>query len=184
MSFETGDAGEKTRTLVIGAATRGGYYARFEDDPAVFVLDRESVEKIELLFVDRGAFLVDPASITRLELESDGERVVLAERNGALAPLSPSELSPALIQGVLDALGALRADAALHTGAARPEEGFAKPRLSVRVERKPGAGKPVAFTLGASDEHQGVSVLYARVKGVDATFVIAKTKLRPLLDLF
>jgi hypothetical protein len=40
------------------------------------------------------------------------------------------------------------------------------------------------FTLGAADEHRGVSVLYARAKGVDATFVIAKSKLRPLLDLF
>jgi hypothetical protein len=184
VSFETGDAGTRTRTLLIGAPTRGGYYARFEDDPAVFVLERESVEKIELLFVDRSPFLVDPASIARLELESNGERVVLVERNGALAPVTPSDLSPALIQGVLDALGALRADATLHTGPTRPEEGFAKPRLGIRVERKPGTGKPVAFTLGAADEHQGVSVFYARVKGVEATFAIAKSKLRPLLDLF
>jgi hypothetical protein len=184
LTFETGDAGERTRTLVIGSATRGGHYARFEDDPAVFVLDRETVEKIELLFVDRGAFLVDAASVARLELESNGERVIFAERSGALAAISPPELSPASTRGVLDVLGALRADAALHTGPARAEEGFQKPRLSVRVERKPGAGKPLSFTLGAADEHQGVSVVYARVKGVDATFVIAKSKLRPWLDLF
>jgi hypothetical protein len=184
VSFENGDAGARTRTLLIGAGTRGGYYARFEEDPAVFVLDRETVEKIEQLFVDRTRFVVDPASITRIELESGGERVVLAERNGALAPVSPADLSPALIQGVLDTLGALRADATLHTGAARPEQGFAKPRLEVRIERKADAGKPVAFTLGAADEHDGVSVFFARIEGVDATFAIAKSKLRPLLDLF
>ncbi len=184
VTFESGDAGAVTRTLLVGAATRGGYYARFEHDPAVFVLGRESVEKIEQLFVDRAPFLVDPESVTRLELESNGERVALAERNGALGPVTPADLSPALVKGVLDALGSLRADATLHTGAARPEEGFTRPRLEVRIERKPGAGKPVAFTLGAADEHQGVSVFFARVKGVDATFAIAKSKLRPLLDLF
>jgi hypothetical protein len=183
LSFESGDAGTRTRTLLVGAPTRAGYYARFEDDPAVFVLDRETVEKLEQLFVDRGAFVVDPERITRVELESKGERVVLAERGGRLAAVSPNDFSPSLVQGVLDALGALRADSALHTGPARPEEGFGKPTLSVRVERK-GSEKPLVFTLGAADEHRGVSVLYARAKGVDATFVIAKSKLRPLLDLF
>lgn len=184
VTFETGDAGTRTRTLVVGDATRGGYYARFEDDPAVFVLDRETVEKIEVLLVDRSPFLVEPASIARLELESKGERLVLAERNGTLAPVPPTELAAPLVQALLQALGQLRADAALHTGPARADEGFAKPKLRVRVERKPGSGGPVVFMLGAADEHQGISVYYARAEGVDATFAIAKSKLRPLLDLF
>ena len=183
IGFRAGDAGQKQRTLIVGAATSGGHYARFEDDPAVFVIERELVEHLGTLLVNRSEFMFDPASVTRLELSRHGDKIVLAARSGSLAALEPKDLPPGQLQVITDTLGTLRAEAALHTGPARPEEGLAKPELEVRVERKSG-GPTRTFTIGAADSWRGESIYYARISGVDATFVISRSKVRPLLDAF
>ncbi len=177
-------ATSRKRTLRVGNATSGGDYARFTDEPGVFVIEREVVERLSSLLVDRSAFVVDPSSIARLELRRGGKKLVLIERSGSLAALDPPDLPPEQVRAIDDALSALRADAALHSGPARAEEGFSKPELEIAIERRAGRGPNLEFTIGAADSFRGLTVAYARTARVNATFVIARSKLRPLLDAF
>ncbi len=52
----------------------------------------------------------------------------------------------------------------------------------MRVERTDDG--PKSFRIGAGDAWRGQSIHYARAEGVDATYVIAKTKARVLIDAF
>ncbi len=180
--FRAGDAGQRRRTLLVGKMVSGGHYARFEDEPAVFVIERELCERLQTLLINRSEFVFDPAAITRVDLLHEGRKIVLGERAGALGPVEPKDLPSGQVQDIAEALGRLRAEAALHTGPARAEEGLGKPVLEVRVERRNGPSR--TLSVGAADAWRGESVYYARINGVDATFVIARGKLRPLLDAF
>ena len=81
---------------------------------------------------------------------------------------------------LLDALGNLRAEAALHTGPPLPSEGFSAPTLTLRLLTRRGAAQTVTF--GAGDAWRSTSVFYMRVSDVDATFVIAQSKVFALSD--
>jgi hypothetical protein len=52
--------------------------------------------------------------------------------------------------------------------------------MTLTVER---AGSTVRIAIGRGDAFRDVTVFYARRDGIDATFAIAQSKLRPLLDL-
>ncbi len=81
---------------------------------------------------------------------------------------------------LLEALGNLRPDAALHSGAALPGEGFSSP--SLRLQLVPRLGAPQTVSFGAGDSWRSTSIFYVRVSGIDATFVIAQSKVRALSD--
>jgi hypothetical protein len=40
----------------------------------------------------------------------------------------------------------------------------------------------VSYRIGAGDSFRGTSIYYARAAGVDATYVIARNKVRQVLD--
>ena len=69
------------------------------------------------------------------------------------------ELSPARVAEISDTLIALRAEAAVALGAAKPAQGFDKPEVTVRVERT-GPG-PKSFRIGVGDAWRGQSIHYA-----------------------
>ncbi len=54
--------------------------------------------------------------------------------------------------------------------------------LRVEVESSLRKGKSV-FVIGHGDVWRTTSVYYARREGIDATFAIAQSKVRPLLDV-
>jgi hypothetical protein len=84
----------------------------------------------------------------------------------------------------LEALAAQRAEAAIHTGKAQPSEGHGSPVLELSMEPSPGLGAPRRLRIGAQEVFRGLPVRYARVDGIDATFVVAESKIRVILDLF
>jgi len=176
-----GDGGSEEHSLVVGRAVPGGYFASVEGSSGVFLLERGVVERLSTLLIDRSALMVDPATLARLTLRSKGREVTFERRGGELRA---EHVDPTAASTALAALGSLRAEAALHSGLARPAEGLAAPVLEVRAEPSPGLGKPRAFRLGVSDEFRGETVRTARADGVDATFVVGDAKLRPLFDLF
>lgn len=184
LHFEQGDAGPGERTLVVGAPAPGGYYARFGDDAGVFLLERAIVERLETSLVDRAATMVAPASLARLTLRKGGDRFVLERRGGELVPAAGSTLDPELVAPLLEALPGLRAEAAVHSGRAQPSEGFSAPSLEVLLEPSAGLGKSRTLRFGVQEVFRGLSARFARIDGVDATFVVAEAKLRPLFDLF
>jgi hypothetical protein len=177
------DAGTRERVLVVGRPAPGGYFAALEGSPGVFVMGRESVERVSRLLVNRSEFVADPATLVRVTLKAAGRELTLERRGGAFVEKSGA-LPETAVARALEALSSLRAEAAVHTGVAQASEGFASPRLTVRLERGPGLGEPRTFRLGAPDSYRGDPVRAARLDGVNATFVIAESKLAPLLELF
>ncbi|HEY3667867.1 MAG TPA: hypothetical protein VGL19_17815, partial [Polyangiaceae bacterium] len=59
-------------------------------------------------------------------------------------------------------------------------EGFGKPSLVLRLTPKVGAGQTLTF--GAGDSWRSTSVFYLRVSGINATYVVAQSKVRALSD--
>jgi hypothetical protein len=181
--LDPGDAGVSEKTLVVGRSTSGGAFAKLEGTPGVFVIERGVVERLSVLLVDRGKFLVDANGLARLTLSTPAKTLEFVRRAGTLASAGGDVDATALAQA-LEALSTLRAEAAVHTGPALESEGFAEPVLRVRLEPTQGSGNPRTFSIGKSDEYRGQPVRFARADGVAATFVVAEAKLRPLLELF
>jgi len=182
LAYVSGDAGTKEHTLSVGAATTGGAFAKLAGEPGVFVLPRRALEALDTWFLDRSVFVLTPDSVSRVEIERQGKKLVLEKRGERFERSAGVELAPARVAELSDLLIAFRAEAALELGPEKPGRGLEKPEVVVRVERS-GAG-PKSFRIGAGDSWRGQSVHYARAEGVDATYVIAKTKARVLIDAF
>jgi hypothetical protein len=183
IGLETRDAGTTSETLTIGSPTSGGYFAKLEASPGVFVLARRTIETLETPLLDRSMFVVAPDAAKRLDVEHAGKKLVLERRGATFAEAgNAAALSAARIADAVEALASLRAEAAVHVGAARAGDGFAKPELVVRVEPSAADLEPWTFRIGAGDSWQGTSIFYARRDGTNATYVIAKSKVRALID--
>jgi hypothetical protein len=182
VTYVRGDAGEKTETITVGALATGGAYAKIASEPGVFLVPRRVLDALETLPIDRSPFMVTPDNATRVELSRNGKKLVLEKIADAFTRSSGVELSTTRVSEIVETLLAFRAETAIHTGPAKPSEGFAKPELVARIESSDG--KPRTFRIGAGDSWQGTSVHYARVEGVDATFVIAQSKVKVLFDAF
>jgi len=177
------DAGSREHVLRVGRPTPGGYFAALEGSAGVFLIERSVVDRLSTLLVNRARLMADPATLARLTLSVQGRQMVFERRAGELSATAPEVTAEAATRA-LEALGSLRAEAALHSGPARPAEGFANPSLVVKLEPSPGLGKPRTLRVGGSGSYRGEAVRHARVDGLSATFVVAEQKLRPLLDLF
>ncbi len=184
----SGDASAVERVLVLGDVAPGGVYASIDGDPGVFVLGRLATDRLRAWLVDRSAFIVDPSETVRIELRRQGSSLRL-EKDGAGFSVAAGDVSvtPGKVREIVDLLTALRADGTVHVGAARPHEGLAEPVLTVRVLRAEGLGDrstPVEWFVGSGDAWEGASVYYARRRGVDATFALARSQVLALLAAF
>jgi hypothetical protein len=172
--------------LKLGRQTASGYYAAMEGDPGVFVLPRRVHETLTTLVLDRGVLMVDPPSTAKITLETRDRTVTLARRGDEFVQVDVGEaLSPDAIRKIVDTLAALRAEAAVDIGPPRPEQGFDRAILSVRVELEaghPGRAPLTVFRIGAGDSWRGISIHYARVDGAQVTYAIARSAVRALLD--
>jgi hypothetical protein len=184
------DGGVRTTKLVVGRSTPGGFFAKIDGDPSVFVIERSVAERLGTLLIDRSPFLADPKTLARVTLVSNGVTRTFERRHDELVAADASGIDPAVTARVVEVLSTLRAEAAAHTGPAGPYEGFADPVLEVRYEPLPGLGKPRSFTVGTTGMNvypwaaTGQAARFARAKGIEATFLIADAKLKPLYDLF
>ncbi|MEO8875547.1 MAG: DUF4340 domain-containing protein [Polyangiaceae bacterium] len=172
-----GDAGDRHAKITFGGdAGNGDVFARANDDPAVFTLSRALVDLAKGLLIDRSGFFVDADSIDAVDISRGEKRVHFALSAGADA--GPSG------EAVAAAVGELQADSVLHLGAAKSEEGFASP-VDVRVHSTgDGGARILHFVLGATIAAGEQKMIYGRVDGVDATFLLPETRVRPLLDAF
>jgi hypothetical protein len=181
------EARPEEHAIAVGRPTPSGYFARVQGDAGVFVLPRRAFEVLTMLVLDRAVFMVDPTVVATVELTTADRRVVLERLGDQFIQAGGSELAPAAIQRIVDALSVMRAEAAIATGSARPEHGLGAPLLTVRAQREPGTGGSVAeisWSVGAGDTWRGVSVHYARARGVDAVFVLPRSQVRQILDAF
>jgi hypothetical protein len=172
--------------LVLGRQTASGYFATMEGDPGVFVLPKRVHETLTTLVLDRSVLIMDPAITSRVTILGKDRGAVFERRGDEFVQTDVSEpLSADAIRKIVDTLSSLSAEAAVDIGPARPEQGFDRPVLTVRIDREPGhPEKPpsTTFSVGAGDSWRGISVHYARVEGVQATYAVARSAIRALLD--
>ncbi|MBI4955225.1 MAG: DUF4340 domain-containing protein, partial [Myxococcales bacterium] len=172
----------------LGAPTEGGYFARHDDDPAVFVAPKGLGEAALGWLLDRGGLLVDLARVTAVAVKK-GAEVLRLERKGAhLTVRSGPNKTEAAAAVVEDALRQLMAEGVVRLGPKDKAEGFDAPLLALELElAPPGAADPpekLRLEVGAGEIWRETSVFYVRKAGLDATFAVAQSRLRPLSELF
>lgn len=156
------------RELSVGASTEGGSFARLGPDPAVFVLSTLALADLETPLLDRALCPFAQSELSRIELRLGARKVVFSRTGEAW---QAGRLPATQVTQLVDTLGALRAEQALHTGAAAPREGFAKPSGSIAFTDQ--HGKIVWLFLGAHGALAEEPIIYARRDDVDATFALA-----------
>lgn len=178
------------RTLLLGRAGPGGYYASVDRDPGVFVAPRALDRALGSLPLDRSVFSADRASIVEIALtHADRGKILLKRVAGELSVQkgTSSSFDPERIDELLDAIETLRPEAAVHTGPATPGEGLRKPLLTVYVRRQSPESvgmPPIRFSVGSRDVFQDASIFYARHASVNATYALPRAQVQRLLDLF
>jgi hypothetical protein len=180
------DGQVQERVLRLGRQTAAGFFASMEDDPGVFVLPKRVYETLTTLVLDRGLLVLDPAITSKITLSTRERSVVLERRGDEFVQTDTGEpLSADRMRKILDTLAALRAEAAVDVGPPRPEQGFERPALTVRIELEAGHPEhpPVTtFRIGAGDSWRGISIHYARADGVPATYALARSAVQTILD--
>lgn len=165
------------RELLVGAATPGGYFARIGTDPGVFVLARSVVDELGAPLIDRGLTPFAESESSRITVRA-GDRSLSFTRPDQTWLAPPNQ--PAQATRLLEPLSALRAEFAVHLGAATPAEGLAKPSCEVTFVAK--SGKRVRLLIGSRDTLNDTPIAYARRDDVDATFALAQRTAAALED--
>jgi hypothetical protein len=181
------DGREVERTLSLGQRTSGGFYARVDRDPGVFIAPPALERALGTWLIDRSLFSVRRGEIERVLLDAGVRgRLTLARVAGQLVSEGEPGLDSERIEELLDTLEGLRPEAAVHLGPARRGEGLDQPLLRVRIERAaaPGPMPPVSFVIGSRDSFNAASIYYARTNTADATFALPREQVQALLDLF
>jgi hypothetical protein len=166
-------------TLVVGAQTDGGYFARLQGPgggDAVFVVSTALVDDALSPLIDRNLFQIDEASLASVIIEHGATRVELVhegegwKKGGAEVPRD--RVSP-----LLDKLASVRALRAVGFGPATATAGLASPVLRVTlVRRAPEEGEPdrVEMVFGAASGEGADAGHFARRGDVDATLLVPK----------
>jgi hypothetical protein len=176
---ETSGANEANEANGANEANEASVYARTSESPAVFVASAAVRDVARAWLVDLHGF--SPANVEAVTLVRNGKRAAFGVDAGQ------DEASEA----VLSAANVLRADAVVHLGATRAEEGFSAPSLILALrgraageagERDAGGAATRRVIFGA--ELPGGKSRYARLEGVDAVFAVDEGRTRAFFDRF
>ena len=179
-AFKNGEGVKVERHLRFGDETALGVFATLADDGPVFVLARSVRDTCQQLLLNRAVFPTSSEAFRGITLEAHGRTVQLTRQGERLLVAKAGSFPQDRVPELLEALGNLRAEVAIHAGPALPAEGFSAPFLTLRLQPRQGAAQ--ILTFGAGDSWRSTSVFYMRVSDVDATFVIAQSKVRALSD--
>ena len=157
------------RELLVGAETSDGFFARLSPDPAIFVLPRVAFADLATPLVDRALCPLSKELLSQIELRQGARSSTLTRQGDAW---QGSGVTAARAAELVETLDALRAEQAVHFGAARPAEGFAKPATTVVFSGK--NAERHRLLLGARDTLGDSPVVYARRDDVDATFALSQ----------
>ncbi len=187
------DAGARSIRLLIGAPTTTGSFARIDGDDAVFIVPKIVETVTSQWLLDRAVFAFDVGDIVKVTVtQNDKKRkpLVLKRVGDALTVEGSSDTSVAT--QLRDALGDLAPDAAVSVGAPTKAQGFDPPAFTIIIERaqhaedvndlKVDPQRTVRLVFGARDVFRGHEVVYARRDGIDATYVIPRSKAHMFID--
>jgi hypothetical protein len=169
--------------VLTGRTASGGVFAKVEGRPEVFVLADATRRAIETWAIDRSYFMVDAGELKHVLLKRGATTWDL---NGEARGGRDAGAALERFEVVRKALAEARTEGVVHLGAARKEEGFEGPLLSMTIQfapPPPAVAKEIRVVVGRGDVWRDNNVFYMRRADIDATFVMAQSKLRPLLDL-
>ena len=179
-AFKDAEHTQVEHRLRFGDETALGVFATLDEGGPVFILSRSVKDTCNALLINRAVFPTISDSLAGLSLEAHDHTLRLERQGERFAPVPSDSFPKDRVTDILEAIADLRPEAGIHTGPAEPSEGFSKPILTLRL--RPRAGGPVTLTFGAGDSWHATRVFYLRVSGVDATYVVAQSKVRALSD--
>ncbi len=183
------DGRELTRTLRIGDAAPGGYYASVDRNPGLFILPRRVWRVLDTWLIDRGVFRAEAESIHEISIDVRKRGKLLVRRVGGVLTVlkSPETFDPDALPDLVHALEDMHPEAAVHLGKPARGEGLRRPPVSVKVRRRSEKNvgmSALSYTIGSRDSFDGASVYYARRSGVNAVYALPRMQVQALLDLF
>jgi len=173
---------ERTVRIALGARGDDGTFAQVVGKPEVFLAPPEIEAAAMRPLIDRGAFSVRTADVKRLLVRAGTHAPFeLEKRDGALlAVVSGSKGALSRASRIRDGLDDLVAITAVAVGDAKKEQGLDAPVLTLEVT--PIEGRPYRVVVGAADVLGGSAIHYARRSDVDATFAVAPSGVRTLVE--
>lgn len=179
-SFTAEEGEPREVTLVVGAPTVGGHFARLESDDVVFVLGAERVAAITRELVSLDLLTVDPDDLESLRVEPSDAPGIELRREGTTWQLAdggtPDE---ARTRALLDRLGTLRA---IGVQAYGDDLGAVTLRL-VATRRATAEGeRTVTLELGEAVGEGDEAYVPARRVGLGVVYRLRPDTVRSLLD--
>ena len=133
--------------------------------------------------IDRARFRLDPAALVSVTLTHGTARLALVRTGGRLASVANAGADAHEVDwgGVL---AGLDASAAIHSGPPVPDEGFLAPTLVIHAISVSDSGATVdrRIAIGAATHTEPSDAYFARVSGVNATFLVPRQAVRAILD--
>jgi hypothetical protein len=175
--------GSNARTLLLGASAPDGVFAQLAGDAAVFVVPTRVTETLTQGFLAKTVLATPIERMRAVTLEGAGQAVRL-RRNGERFVVEGSAVDATVVTATIDRLARLRAEAMVHYGPARADEGFGKPRLRVTIETTDANGQAQQheLLLGAAIGTPEALRVYARRSDLEATLTLTASTLDRLME--
>lgn len=175
-----GGKAPKTFKLLVGAPTDGGFFAKLAGDDAIFVVPKALDAAASRWLLDRAALLLEESDLQDVVVSTKKTKLSLTRKKGGALELSPKQDATKSAQ-ISGALTDLIAEGVVRLGKPEKGEGFKEPELEVTVASD-GGKKKVELLFGAGESFRGTPVVLVRKRGVDATFAVARSRVRPLRE--
>ena len=183
--LERKDEEEIPRQLKVrlGSAAAGGYYAQHEDHRAVFVAPKALARMARVWLLDRAALLPSVADVDRVEVTDEAsKRKLVVVRRGDKWLLSSGDPRDRRAAAVGKAIEQLVAEGVVRLGPQAKADGLDAPRARITIRLRSKPAEPMEIAVGAAELWQEVPVRFVRAKGLEATFAVARARIKPILD--
>lgn len=174
------DADATERRLRIGRSTDDGAHARLDDDPAVFLVEPDLVDRLEGALVPRDLLATSRYEIARLELSSGGRTLTIRNDQGEWVT-DDGPVDPEVSDALLGALDHLRVAGGGAYGPPAPADGLTPPRASITVEREEGAPEPRQYTIEIGAPTGAPERVHARRADLVVGLVLRQSTVEALL---
>jgi hypothetical protein len=168
----------------------GEIYARREDEPGVFTVDRSVLDLFSVSgpdVRDRAVFSIDPGGIGYLAFRQGDAHLALERAPGggwALIEPEPWPADPQIVEALLQQLTRLQIETFVAEATPEPlPGGLANPWRTIALagaRPAPGAADEGRQTLCVGDAATNTALRYARLEGTPGVFLIDATALRDL----
>lgn len=178
----------RTFTLTLGnpAEGGGGSYARLDQDPAVFIVSQELVDRIVQRFANRSLMATPLEQIQRIKLVKRGEYPIEIQRQGQDEWVANGKgVNREHAKRIAETIASLRASSVSGYGNPSFWEGMNYARVRIFIERKPDAPAPSSYEIAigndAPRDASGARV-YARRTGTAVGFMLPAKVVREFLE--